>query len=127
MGGIDYAVDEKDRRKAVVIDLAEHGALWDDFRQHLAADRHPPDPEDEEDLADSNRILRERLAHPLPGIPARKAVQSVSDELGRPLRQVAIHSHRSIYGADEPAKRVRILHVRHAAMRNAGAWELQGG
>jgi len=38
MDGIHYLVDSKGRKKAVQIDLAKHGALWEDFHDILVAD-----------------------------------------------------------------------------------------
>ena len=39
MSGIDYLVDEDGRKKAVVIDLAEHGAWWAEAEARLAEGR----------------------------------------------------------------------------------------
>lgn len=37
MKGIEFVVDETGDRKAVLIDLAEHGELWEDFYDTLLA------------------------------------------------------------------------------------------
>lgn len=37
MKGIDFVVNDAGERKAVLIDLAEHGELWDDFYKALVA------------------------------------------------------------------------------------------
>lgn len=44
MKGIEFVVDEAGERKAVLIDLIEHGELWEDFYDALVAEarRHEP-------------------------------------------------------------------------------------
>ena len=37
MKGIQFVVDEAGERKAVLIDLSEHGELWNDFHKALQA------------------------------------------------------------------------------------------
>lgn len=37
MNGIQYITDSRGKKKAVVIDLKKHGALWEDFQDGLAA------------------------------------------------------------------------------------------
>ena len=37
MKGIEYLIDDDGRRKAVLIDLVEHGELWEDFYDALLA------------------------------------------------------------------------------------------
>ena len=44
MKGIDYLVDESGERKAVVIDLREHGELWEDFYDLLVAEERRAEP-----------------------------------------------------------------------------------
>ena len=44
MKGIEYVVDETGDRKAVVIDLAEHGELWEDFYDKLLAEERKDEP-----------------------------------------------------------------------------------
>jgi hypothetical protein len=44
MKGIEFVVDEKGKRKAVVIDLSEHGALWEDFYDALLAEERKNEP-----------------------------------------------------------------------------------
>ncbi len=43
---------------------------------------------------------------------------------GRELRQAVYHSHRIIYEVRDAERQVLVLHVRHAAQREAGAPEL---
>jgi hypothetical protein len=44
MKGIDFVVDEAGERKAVVIDLSEHGDLWEDFFDTLVAKERQGEP-----------------------------------------------------------------------------------
>lgn len=37
MKGIQYIIDGKNKRRAVVIDLKQHGELWEDFMDVLVA------------------------------------------------------------------------------------------
>ena len=44
MKGVQFVVDERGRRSAVVIDLKKHGRLWEDFYDRALAEsrRHEP-------------------------------------------------------------------------------------
>lgn len=44
MKGIDFVVDPKGRRKAVVIDLATHSSLWEDIWDALVAEKRAREP-----------------------------------------------------------------------------------
>lgn len=44
MKGIEFVVDEMGERKAVVIDLGEHGDLWEDFYDTLLAKERLDEP-----------------------------------------------------------------------------------
>ncbi len=44
MKGIDFLVDEAGDRKAVVIDLAEYGEVWEDFYDTLLAQEREHEP-----------------------------------------------------------------------------------
>jgi hypothetical protein len=44
MKGIEFVVDETGERKAVLIDLAEHGELWEDFYDALKAKEREDEP-----------------------------------------------------------------------------------
>lgn len=44
MKGIEYVVDETGDRKAVLIDLSEHGELWEDFYDTLLAKEREREP-----------------------------------------------------------------------------------
>jgi hypothetical protein len=55
MKGIEFVVDEAGDRKAVVISLAEHGELWEDFYDTLLAKEREHEPR--ETLAEVKRKL----------------------------------------------------------------------
>jgi hypothetical protein len=55
MKGIEYVVDETGDRKAVVIDLAQHGELWEDFYDTLLAKEREHEPR--ETLAEVKKKL----------------------------------------------------------------------
>ena len=57
MTGIDYVVDEQGRQKAVVIDLAQHGDLWEDFYDALLVEQRKDEPR--ESLEEVEARLRE--------------------------------------------------------------------
>ena len=44
MKGIEYLVDDSGNRKAVLIDLMEHGELWEDFYDSLLAQERSDEP-----------------------------------------------------------------------------------
>jgi hypothetical protein len=44
MSGISYLVNEEGERAAVVIDLALHGELWEDFYDVLTAEARKDEP-----------------------------------------------------------------------------------
>ena len=44
MKGIQFIVDDSGERKAVVIDLAEYGELWEDIYDGLIAESRKNDP-----------------------------------------------------------------------------------
>ena len=44
MKGIEYLVDDSGNRKAVLIDLMEHGELWEDFYDSLLAQERADEP-----------------------------------------------------------------------------------
>jgi hypothetical protein len=44
MGGISYLVNEQGQRSAVVIDLAIHGEIWEDFYDTLTAQERRDEP-----------------------------------------------------------------------------------
>jgi len=44
MKGVEFVDDEKGKKKAVVIDLKKHGALWEDFCDVLRAKERENEP-----------------------------------------------------------------------------------
>jgi hypothetical protein len=44
MSGIQFLVDEKGRRHAVVIDLNQHAELWEDLYDNLIAEERKHEP-----------------------------------------------------------------------------------
>jgi hypothetical protein len=56
MEGIQFVVNERGEKTAVVIDLEENGALWEDFYDRLLAQQRKEEPRASLDA------VRERLA-----------------------------------------------------------------
>jgi hypothetical protein len=44
MNGISYLVDDQGQRSAIVIDLAVHGEIWEDFYDALTAKERQHEP-----------------------------------------------------------------------------------
>jgi len=44
MKGIDFIVDDKGKKKAVLIDLSEWGELWEDFYDVLVSESRKNEP-----------------------------------------------------------------------------------
>ena len=44
MEGIQYIIDDKGEKKAVIIDLKQHGQLWQDLEDSLIADLRANEP-----------------------------------------------------------------------------------
>jgi hypothetical protein len=44
VSGISYLVDERGEKKSVVIDLARHGKLWEDFYDTLVVKSRKAEP-----------------------------------------------------------------------------------
>jgi hypothetical protein len=57
MEGIQFVVNEKGDRKAVVIDLEKHGQLWEDFYDTLLAKSRADEPR--ESLAAVKELLQQ--------------------------------------------------------------------
>ena len=55
MKGIQYVVDEKGEKTAVVIDLKKHGELWEDVYDRLIAQQRQGEPR--ESLEDVRKRL----------------------------------------------------------------------
>lgn len=55
MSGIDFIVDKRGRKTAVVINLKRHRLLWEDFHDALLAQRRKSEPR--ESLATVRHLL----------------------------------------------------------------------
>jgi hypothetical protein len=55
MSGVSFMVDEHGRKKAVVIDLDQHGAIWEDIHDALVVKSRRRDPR--ESLAEVEKRL----------------------------------------------------------------------
>jgi hypothetical protein len=44
MKGVQYIVDDKGQRQAVLIDLRKHGSLWEDFQDILVSRERRKEP-----------------------------------------------------------------------------------
>ena len=55
MSGIQYVVDDKGKKTAGVIDLKEHGELWEDFHDSLSVRERANEPRESFDAV--KRIL----------------------------------------------------------------------
>lgn len=44
MGGIQFVIDDKGTKTAVVIDLSKYGDVWEDFYDSLIAERRIKEP-----------------------------------------------------------------------------------
>jgi len=42
--GVDFVVDEENEKKAVIIDLKKHRALWEDFYDTLLTEEREKEP-----------------------------------------------------------------------------------
>jgi hypothetical protein len=58
MKGIQFVVDDKGEKTAVLIDLQEYGALWEDFYDCLIAHARADEPR--ESLAEVREQLRQQ-------------------------------------------------------------------
>ena len=60
MSGIEYLIDERGKKKAVVIDLRKHARLWEDFYDALVASTRKDEPR--ESLESVRRRLKAKQA-----------------------------------------------------------------
>jgi hypothetical protein len=56
MGGISFVVDERGKKRSVLIDLDKHGELWEDFYDALVVRSRKGEPR--ESLAEVEKRLR---------------------------------------------------------------------
>ena len=61
MQGIHFVTDDKGRRVAVQIDLAQHGELWEDFYDALTADERRDEPRESFDAVEQRLIQEGKL------------------------------------------------------------------
>ena len=91
MDGIHYLVDSKGRRKAVQIDLARHGALWEDFHDILVAESRTNEPRVSFETV--KRRLRARAARSR--IPEYNLVTTLEGEDARKFLKELEHPKRN--------------------------------
>ena len=58
MSGISFVIDERGKKTAAVIDLRQHGRLWEDFYDSLLAASRADEPR--ESLEEVKRRLKAR-------------------------------------------------------------------
>jgi hypothetical protein len=73
MDGIRFVVDEKGNKTAVLIDLKEHGELWEDFYDSLIARARADEP-------------RESLESVAPRLVTRRVRQAPAHRISRKWR-----------------------------------------
>jgi hypothetical protein len=62
MQGIQFLIDEAGRKTAVVIDLEQHGELWEDFYDNLLAQSRQDEPRESFDEVRQNLIQQGKLS-----------------------------------------------------------------
>ncbi len=58
--GVQYVVDDRGQATAVVIDLKQHGELWEDFYDRAFAEARRDDPRESLDSARAKLLGRRR-------------------------------------------------------------------
>jgi hypothetical protein len=58
MNGVQYVVDDRGERRAVVIDLRKHAELWEDFYDRVLAESRRDEPHE------SLETVKARLGRP---------------------------------------------------------------
>ncbi len=61
MKGIDYVINDKEKRIAVIIDLKRHAAVWEDFCDMLTAEKRRDEPR--ESLDSVITLLKKKSKH----------------------------------------------------------------
>jgi len=59
MKGVNFVVNEKGKKTAVMIDLEEHGEIWEDFYDRMTVERRRKEPR--ETLEAVERKLKKKL------------------------------------------------------------------
>jgi hypothetical protein len=65
MPGIEFLIDRKGRKKAVLIDLNKHGTLWEDLYDAYLAHRRRDEPR--ESLATVKRLIQAKAKRKVRG------------------------------------------------------------
>jgi hypothetical protein len=60
--GVQYVVDDRGERRAVVIDLRRHGHIWEDFYDRVLAESRRNEPRESLDVVKSRLEKRRRKA-----------------------------------------------------------------
>ena len=62
MSGIDYVVDKRGRKTAVVIDLKRHRRLWEDFHDAMLAQKRKHEPRESLEAVRSILLRRQKIS-----------------------------------------------------------------
>lgn len=62
MSGIDYVVDKRGRKTAVVIDLKRHRRLWEDFQDAMLAQKRKHEPRESLEAVRSILLRRQKFS-----------------------------------------------------------------
>ena len=62
MEGIQFLVNDKGHRTAVVIDLQQHGEVWEDFSDALIAQERADEPDESIESVESSLRQQGKLA-----------------------------------------------------------------
>ncbi len=62
MSGIEYLINERGEKKAVVIDLKKHAQLWEDFYDTLVVQARKGEPRESLESV-RRRLMAKRAAH----------------------------------------------------------------
>lgn len=60
MSGITYLIDEKGKKKAAVVDLRQHGKLWEDFYDTLIVQARAGEPRESLDAVRKRLVARRK-------------------------------------------------------------------
>jgi hypothetical protein len=62
MSGIEYLVDKRGRKTAVVINLKRHRRLWEDFQDAMLAQRRKGEPRELLETVRRSLLRRDKLS-----------------------------------------------------------------
>lgn len=63
MQGINFIIDDNKQTIAVVIDLKQHGKLWEDFYDHLLATQRKDEPRESLEVFKTELLKQGKLKH----------------------------------------------------------------